>query len=173
MKRFYSKIIAAVFTFILGLIGIWSFNVGGEIVRTLQRGVSENPDLIKNANVEKEETESVKEGLITIARGCGPKGYSQSYSRNDKLILSKGIWKMTQKEFYASMKREKVIEKVRNAKNRNGEKGMRIITKDIGKEKILHIYWYGKGNMSYISAQTLELALEFEKSGDSAILLTR
>jgi hypothetical protein len=98
-------------------------------------------------------------------RGCG-NGYVQGYETSDGQNLSEGVAIINKRDFRKSIKDAEIIERIEGAVNRNGEKGLRILTKNLSEKgnTYFEILWFGNGRLHYISAPTLELALKFEKS---------
>jgi hypothetical protein len=100
-----------------------------------------------------------------IGRGCG-NGYVQTYETRDGQHLSEGATSLSKIKFNNSIKNAEIIEKVPNSKNRHGELGLRVITKNVSEKgkTYFEILWFNKGLLYYISAPTLELVLKFEES---------
>lgn len=184
MKNISLKIVLAIATFLLGILSVWSFLVLEEITATLRKELPINPDSIVETQPTQElqiptsRTIKFKNGTGSIevssgdtsrffpyGRGCG-NGYSQSYVTNEGDFMSEGVEKFSKKQFNEYLKEIEIIDRVKNAKNRDGELGLRIVTKGHNKKGLLYfeIIWYGAGWLHYIEAPTLELALEFEKA---------
>lgn len=170
MKRLSLRISIFVLTFIFSLMGIWTFNVGCEIVRTLQKN-----NYFKKSKWIKDPLNDLKNIIkvddeIVLLSGCGPNGHSETYQRkNGEFILSNGYWEMSEKEFRNFLKDKEILKTFKNAKNRNGEKGMKLFAKSVNNTEIFYIFWYRKGYMYSISAPTLDVALDFENRGMSAV----
>lgn len=166
MNKLTLKIFLGLLTFLLGVIGYWSFEVFSKKSKlddketAKSRKSIETIDSIENVNIEIQ-----NKRFNSTSRGCGPRGYSQSYITNDGYRLSEGAWETSKKEFKKQIsKAKRIIKIVENSMNKNGEKGLRVLTENITDdgEKYFSILWYGNGAMNYISAPSLELALEFE-----------
>ncbi len=111
--------------------------------------------------------------FIPTARGCGMR-YVQSYTTNTNQWLREGTSPyMTSDE--ARMELDKLIKqakqivaRVPKSKNRWGDLGERIMLlnpPDENGEESVSILWYGGGNLIiWIDAETLPLALEFERT---------
>ncbi|MBX7169432.1 MAG: hypothetical protein K1X72_00655 [Pyrinomonadaceae bacterium] len=180
MRSLLVKLALITITCLFGLLSVWCFGVLEEMLITLQKGVPVNPDSMKPQKIDAfairrvwfkngkgfvEVSAPENKRFIPYARGCKP-GYSQSYITNEGDFMNEGVTPMNEKQLKKFLKNAEVIERVENAKNRHGDKGVRFITKNISKngETYYEILWYGGNLLFDITAPTLELALEFENA---------
>ena len=155
MRRFHFRIMVAVLTFLIGIMGIWL----GSLVPKVKI-----PLLARIAP---------KQVFKPSERGCGPNGYGQAYILSDGQMMSEGSAcydtpVVTQEELRSLLaKSSKVVERRPGFKNRFGEEGERIvfvIPDETGAERV-NIIWYG-GDRCYlwINAPSLDIAHAFEKA---------
>ncbi|HEV2863912.1 MAG TPA: hypothetical protein VGX48_23150 [Pyrinomonadaceae bacterium] len=167
MRHILPRALVAVLTFFVGLAGVQLLSHGA---RPESEGTpaSEPPAVIVTL-VKAPEPPRFKRSL----RGCGM-GYFQLYEMPDGQKMSEGA---ACSETASEAKREwrkllatatKVVERVPLHKNRLGEWGERVVAffpPDEYSGDTAQILWYGGGRCYlYISAPTLDIALEFEKS---------
>lgn len=171
MKRHYLKIRILLMTFALGLASVFLFNgslkYSDEIPVNLPKVQSESP-LIVIPTEAKFISNSVG---IMVTRACGFNGSNSTTWHMPDGKLSEGVNcgknnKETEKEFQELLSKSKIIDRVKNVKNRREQIGERIVLQVTEKnEKWAEIIWYDGGKCYlYIVAPTLEQALDFEKS---------
>jgi hypothetical protein len=166
MTRIILSTLVVVLTFIIGFTGVWLLSRRD---RPESKGapVSEPVDLLATpAPVPKSRR------FTPSLRGCGM-GYGQVYEMPDGQAMSEGsacsensrIAKREWRKLIA--KATKIVERVPRYKNRFGKWGERVVAffpPDEHSEETARILWYDEGKCYlYISAPTLEIALEFEK----------
>lgn len=106
-------------------------------------------------------------------RGCGM-GYGQTYDMRDGRTMGEGSVcqlnvRATQRQWRKSLaSATKIVERVPEYQNRFGERGERVVAwfppDEFGPESA-RIMWYDGGTCYlYISAPTLDIALEFERT---------
>jgi hypothetical protein len=144
MERITLRIFVAALTFIVGLTASW---VMGERSRP--------------------------KAFTPTARGCGM-GYGQAYAMSDGRAMSEGsacfeTSSETKRKWRNLLAKAKtIVERVPQYKNRFGQMGERVVAlfpPDQYNEETARIMWYDGGECYlYISAPTLDIALEFEKS---------
>ena len=167
MKRIIFRTLVAVLTFIIGLTGVWLMSERAKPQASIM-SVAE-PTALEIASA------STSEPLrfTPTFRGCGM-GYGQVYAMPDGQSMSEGS---SCSENSREAKRQwrkllakatKTVERVPRYKNRFGEWGERVVAlfpPDEYSEESVRILWYDGGECYlYISAPTLDIALEFEKS---------
>jgi hypothetical protein len=105
-----------------------------------------------------------RRSLVPTGRGCG-KGYVQGYEYDGQWI-AEGVTQMSVSEFKGEISHVTVIDRIKNVPNRYSEIGERFIIRGIGRDnrQYFGVWWYGKDSFVYVEAQTLQLALEFERS---------
>ena len=162
MKRFYSRFRIALMTFTLSLGFVWFFNFFQLPLASHEVDEFNLRNAIVVTTVPRNTAESLK--FMPTGRYCGM-GYTQEYMTRDDRSMSEGATRLSRNEFNRKLKGAQIIEKIENSKNRFDEEGLRVIAKILSKkgEESFEILWYGKGRLHYISAPTLDLALEFEK----------
>ena len=171
MKKLYFRFRVLMMTFALGLASVFMFNgslqFSDEIYVNSPHIQSETPLIVIPT-----EANFISNNVgIMITRGCGFNGSSGTTWHMPSGKLSEGVIcgennKESKKEFHKLLAKSKIIERVENVKNRRGQIGERIVLVVTEKhEKRAEIIWYNDGKCyNYISAPTLELVLDFEKS---------
>lgn len=108
--------------------------------------------------------------FVATGRGCGNGGYAQSYEAYNGQWLMEGATSLSTAEFKRSLTEAEIIERVEKSPNRFGELGLRLITRNRGKDGNFYfeILWFAGDKLLFISAPTLEIATEFEQSNSYA-----
>lgn len=178
MKRFCSKFSIMLMTFAFSLTIIWGYEIYKEVIRSLNNSsavININPDLGKSKTfvlpifmdgelmkVEIDENER----FTLIGHGCG-NGYAQGYITNEGERLGLGLEIIKPKDFKKQLLETEILESIGDYSNNDGDKGTRFILKGENKEtskEFYEIVWYDlKSNKYYITAPSLELALELEQ----------
>jgi hypothetical protein len=164
MKRIISRTLIAALTFIVGLTGVWLLSQRAK-PKSEGAPVSEPVALIV--------TPVHPSRFTPTIRGCGM-GYGQVYETSDGQTMSEGsacsgTAREAKKEWRKLLARAtKIVERVPRYKNRSGEWGERVVALFPPDEYIgetARILWYDGGECYlYISAPTLDMALEFEQA---------
>jgi hypothetical protein len=164
-------------TFAIGITGFWAYGVYKEIVSSMNNTVAiKNPDSGKPKTfvlpVYLSDGELMKvdvkenERFTLLGHACG-NGYVQGYITNEGERLSTGLDIIKPKDFQKEVVEAEILSKIENYENTDGKKGTRFILKGrnnkTGKE-FYELIWYDqKRNKYYITAPSLDLALEFEQ----------
>lgn len=160
-----TRISIAVFTFVIGLTGVRLAGEGaggvgapaaGRTAATVVPVAAPQPERFK-----------------PTLRGCGM-GYGQVYEMPDGRAMSEGsACSETAREARREWRKllagaAKILERVPRHKNRSGDRGERVVAlfpPDGHAGGTARILWYDGGDCYlYISAPTLDIALEFEQS---------
>lgn len=154
MRRFSFHLIAAIFTFIIGIAAAWFTGLLPKAEMLLGRVA---PSYI----------------FTPTARGCG-RGYGQTYKLLGGRRMSEGSAcfdspDIAQEKLQTLIaKASEVVERAPKYKNRFGQEGERIvliIPPNESGEGYASILWYGRGDCYlFIKAPTLDIALGFEKA---------
>jgi hypothetical protein len=156
MKKYYARLRIMLMAFALGLSLVWFFD---------NLHFSDKFEELSETDLENVTFISTQQ-FVASGRGCGGGGYSQNYSTMNGDWLGEGVSKISHKTFYNSLKGSEIIERIENAPNRNGEIGLRLITKNASEKgkSYFEILWYHNGVLYYISSNSLETAIEFEET---------
>jgi hypothetical protein len=164
MSRIIVRTLVAVVTFVVGLTGVWLLT---------HRDKSEPKGALESQPVALIVSPVQPPRFTPTLRGCGM-GYGQVYEMPDGQTMSEGSacsensrkarWEWSKLLANAT----KIVERVPRYKNRSGEWGERVVAlfpPDEYSGETARILWYdGDECYLYISAPTLDIALEFEQA---------
>lgn len=162
MKGRYFRFFTLTLTFTLGLSAVWFFGHLTYVPREIPIVSAETIDIPKPA----------KSRFSPYARGCG-NIYVQSYETDDGQFVAEGLTgfrskNLARREFLKTVRSATaIVQRVRDARNHLGKRGERAVLRGKDKETgegFVEILWYdGDDTVRFISAPSLELALEFEQ----------
>jgi hypothetical protein len=155
-------------TLIQVLVFTFTFTFGSSVVWNM-RGPSKAPVPVEPVFVY-EPFGHTKHRFSPTARGCGP-GYVQFYETDDGQHVTEGASPISKsfKPGYREQirKAKQIISRTPNYRNSAGEVGERVVLVNKSSEmraESVSILWYaGRDFYRFITAPTLDLALEFEK----------